>query len=495
VAYGTRSSDLAVIGLGGEPPLAIKAPGNQTLGLDWGADDRLYYAGLDGIYRIPSRGGDAEHVTRVDTAAGEFLHAFPRLLPGGRGLLYTAVSGVGVDPNAATVAVLDLESGETHRLIPGIGAGYSPSGHILAETQDGTLLAAPFDLGTLRTTDDPVAVLQGVARTVSGVDVALSEEGTLIYLGSGGESSLMTNRARRVVLVNRAGEETPLDAEWQGDVSSIAVSPSGDRVAASVVTPEGESLWVTDPEGPPAKRTFQGVANQRPEWTPDGRGIVFYSDRQGGFDLWEIRADGSSPARLVLDEDRDVVAAEFSPDGTWLVFRTNALQAPGADILARRRNADGSLEDETIPLVATAAGERSPTFSPDGRWLAYVSDESGRDEIYVRPFPDMETARWQVSVEGATEPLWSRGGGEIFYRRVNTGELVSVALRTEPTFATGQRRVLFSAAGYATDYHHRMYDVFPGDTTFVFIPQNVTGGNHLVVVDNFFADLEARVGG
>ncbi len=492
LAFGTRNSSLAVVGLGGEPPLAVEAPGNQTLGLDWGEDDRLYYAGPDGIYRIPSAGGEPERVTRVDTAGGEYLHAFPRLLPGGKGLLYTAVSGVGSDPNASTVAVVDLKTGESRKLMRGIGAGYASSGHVLARSVDGTLLALPLDLKSLEPAGDPVAMLQGVANPVSGIDVALSDEGTLVYV----QTENLSGRRAAMVLTRRDGVKQPLSSEWTGDVTSVAVSPSGRRIAASVSAPDGESLWVGDAAGgPPAKRTFQGVSNQRPEWTPDGREIVFYSDRQGGFDLWEVRADGSAPARLLLDEPRDVVEAKISPDGRWLVYRTNALQAPGADILARRRNPDGSLDGEAIPLIARpGVAERAPTFSPDGRWLAYVSDESGRDEIYVRPFPDVENARWQVSVEGATEPLWSRGGGEIFYRRTDTGDLVSVSVRTDPTFAPGERHVLFPASGYVNDYHHRMYDVLPGDTAFLFIPLAMAGANHLVVVDNFFTDLEEKAG-
>ncbi|MGK7312348.1 MAG: hypothetical protein ACN0LA_08910, partial [Candidatus Longimicrobiales bacterium M2_2A_002] len=488
VAYGTGNSDLGVATLGGEPPLSFPAPNNQTFGLDWGPDDKLYYAGDAGIVRIPSTGGEPEPVTQVDTAGGEFLHVYPRVLPGGRGLLYTSLTSIGTDPDAATLNVVDLETGEVRDRMRGIIGGYVPSGHLVAVTQGGRLLAAPFDLDGLDVTGDPVALAEGVGFSTNGVDFAVSEEGTLIYR----EGAVDAAGSQSLVRVSRDGTQTPVDPGWEAAFSSLAASPSGDRVAASFVSAEGEHIWVKElAGGPAAKRTFEsGSNNQRPEWTPDGRTIIFYSNRGGGFDLWQVRADGSAPAQLLLDLPRDVVAAEVSPDGEWLLYRTNALQAPGADILARRFGPDGGLDDEDTPLLTSPAAERSPTFSPDGRWLAYVSDESGRDEIYVRPFPDVATARWQVSVDGANEPLWSRGGDEIFYRRAD-GQLIAARVRTDPTFAVGERETLFSL--YSVDYNHRGYDVLPGDSVFVLLPVETGGGNHLVVVDNLSTELAEKL--
>ncbi|MEJ2503583.1 MAG: hypothetical protein P8177_09790 [Gemmatimonadota bacterium] len=220
---------------------------------------------------------------------------------------------------------------------------------------------------------------------------------------------------------------------------------------------------------------------------------MYYNNLGGGFDLWRVPADGSGRAEVFVDEARDVVEAEFTPDGRWIIVRTNALQAPGADIIARRIGSDGSLEGEAVPLLTTAAGERAPAVSPDGRWLAYVSDESGRDEVYVRPFPDVQSARWQVSVNGATEPLWSRSGGELFYRR-NDGMLMAIAVRTDPAFVAGRREPLFDATSYFFDYNHRGYDVFPGDSTFLMLPIDQAGGTHAVVVDHLFTELREKVG-
>jgi len=132
-------------------------------------------------------------------------------------------------------------------------------------------------------------------------------------------------------------------------------------------------------------------------------------------------------------------------------------------------------------------------LSPDARWLAYVSDESGRDEIYVRPFPEVEGARWQVSIAGGTEPRWARSGAEIFYRR-RDGTMMAVAVRTAPTFSAGARTGLFDATPYFGDYNHRGYDILPGDSVFIMLPLNQGGGTHLVVVDNLFTELNEKVG-
>jgi Tol biopolymer transport system component len=493
IAYGTGNARFGIASLGGEPPVVFDAPGNQTFGLDWGSDGNLYYAGLDGIYRIPAGGGDAERVTRVDTAGGEFLHVYPELLPGGRGLIYTSVRNVGSDPDASRVQVVELESGEIRTSIRALQGRYARAGYLLlvSSSPERTLLAVPFDLRRLEVTGEAVALAQGIGVTTNGVDMALSDDGTLIYLSAPSDEG----NAITPMIVARDGTQRPVDPTWREAFSSLAVAPAGDQVALSFIGQEGEHIWVKNLDGsPPAKRTFEGQQNQRPEYTPDGRTLVYYNNQGGGFDLWRVPADGSGRAEVFVDEARDVVAAEFTPDGRWIIFRTNALQSPGADILARRIGADGTPEGEVVPLLATAAGERTPAVSPDGRWMAYVSDESGRDEVYVRPFPDVQSARWQVSVNGATEPLWSRSGDELFYRR-SDGMLMAVSVRTDPAFVAGRREPLFEATAYFNDYNHRGYDVFPGDSTFLMLPIDQTGGTHAVVVDNLFTELREKVGG
>ena len=214
--------------------------------------------------------------------------------------------------------------------------------------------------------------------------------------------------------------------------------------------------------------------------------------RSGG-DLWTTRADGSEPqAGLELDRERDVGDMAWSPDGKWLVYRTDLNAAGAADILAFPSGQD----TVPIPLVATEAREVTPTVSPNGRWLAYASDETGRLEVHVRPFPNAAEARWSISASGGREPVWAHSGRELFYRN-DQGEMVVVAVETEPTFSVGQSSTLFSAPYSefrSNGTGHREYDVTPDDQRFIMIRRTGTeASSELVWVQNFFEELRRRV--
>ncbi|MDP3767454.1 MAG: hypothetical protein Q8S13_05525, partial [Dehalococcoidia bacterium] len=213
----------------------------------------------------------------------------------------------------------------------------------------------------------------------------------------------------------------------------------------------------------------------------------FVSSRGQNRDVYAQRADGSGPAQLVLDDQQTINEVAWSRDGRWLVFRRGSM--PGTDIMALRPGVDSA----PTAIVATAFSERAPALSPDGRWLAYVSDESGRSEIYVRPFPDAARAKWQVSLAGGTEPLWARSGRELFYRNVS-GELVAAEILAGPTFTVGRQRALFPASGYVADASHRLYDIAPDDRRFLMIRER-SGGERadLILVQNWFEELRAKV--
>jgi serine/threonine-protein kinase len=192
---------------------------------------------------------------------------------------------------------------------------------------------------------------------------------------------------------------------------------------------------------------------------------------------------------LELHQERGLMESLWSPVGEWLVVRTIGTEAGAGDILALRPGRDTA----PVPLVATEFIERGPTLSPDGRWMAYSSNETGRDEIYVVPFPNAADAKWAVSTGGGTEPLWSRGGREIFYRNAR-GEIVAVRVETEPTFSAGPTSVLFAATQYLASALHRQYDVTADGQRFIML-RPVGGGvqSQLILVQNFFEELKARV--
>jgi dipeptidyl aminopeptidase/acylaminoacyl peptidase len=244
--------------------------------------------------------------------------------------------------------------------------------------------------------------------------------------------------------------------------------------------------------GQASRLTFAGSFNFRPEWTPDGQEVTFVSDRGENFDLYVKRADGTGTARTLLDRDRGVEEADWSSDGRWLVFREGGGVSGGQrDIYGIQSGADSV----PIQLATTEADELGPSLSPDGRWLAYSSSESGRNEIFVRPFPRAAEGKWQVSVSGGREPLWAHSGAELFYVNAND-EMVVVPVATEPSFAPGTPRVLFSTVGYRHDGTHRAYDVTSDDQRFLMIRlvEGSADASELVLVQNWFEELKQRVG-
>jgi len=205
-------------------------------------------------------------------------------------------------------------------------------------------------------------------------------------------------------------------------------------------------------------------------------------------DLFTKRADGSSQAALQVRDPRRVLGPRWSPDGKWLVYRTDRQTAGAGDIVGIRPGVDSTPK----PLVATKASELSPAISPNGRWLAYTSNETGSYEIYVVPFPNTADAKWAVSTQGGSEPVWSRDGNELFYRD-GASNLVSVQVTSTPTFATGRASVLFPSGAYAAYEASPQYDVSPDGKRFLMMRAGTgTTTDHVVVVENWFEEIKTR---
>jgi Tol biopolymer transport system component len=219
--------------------------------------------------------------------------------------------------------------------------------------------------------------------------------------------------------------------------------------------------------------------------------VAFVSDQRGGRDLYQRLADGSRPETRLLDEKRPVSEVVLSQDGAWMIYTTGwRAGGEGRDLYARRVGTDSS-----IALAATAATETSPALSPDGRWLAYVSNESGTGEVYVRPFPNTSNGRWQISSQGGQEPVWAHSGKELFYRVAGTANVQMVMdVAAGATFVPGARRVLFPLTRYSLSPTHQQYAVSPDDRRFVMIRASESERvDHLIAVENFFEVLKARV--
>ena len=230
-----------------------------------------------------------------------------------------------------------------------------------------------------------------------------------------------------------------------------------------------------------SRLTFQGV-NTYPTFTPDGRRIAFSSFADSTRDLFWKPADGSGRAEPLVRASGDEFEVTFQPNGPWMIYRTGNASTV-ADLGLRVRRVDGS--GDSVFIDTGGAFERSPAFSPDGRMVAYVSNETGRDEVYVRPFPDDGSgAVWQASLNGGSEPVWANSGSELFYKATDLGMLVAARLRRTPTFAVVERRPLFNVINYLNNVWHQRYAVLPGDTTFVMLESSTNlnqVGTHIVL--------------
>ncbi len=472
-----------VMSLDGGSPVALSDsvfPGIIG-GVAWGPDGSVYIAHR-GLIRVASTGGQLEVVVPQD--ASRRWHLFPDVLPNGRGALFTL--GLTETWTANTIAVADFATGEVRELAQGVMARYLVTGHVVYVRADGVLLAAPFDQDRMELTGPatPIAVGLGIRRR-GATDLAVSETGTLLYTAGAHEPS------RQVVWVTREGVATPVDPDWLGPYESVALSPDGRRLAVGSGFGAEPQLWIKELDtGPLTTLTFEGSLNRRPTWTADGQAVTFISDRANNRDLYVKRADGVGSAEPVMDLAADVDEGFWSPLGDWLVYRTGISGGEGRDIFAWRSGPDSA----TVPVAADPGfDERSPALSPDGRWLAYGSDESGRWEVYVRSFPDVDARRWQISVRGGTSPAWGHSGRELFYW--GEGSLMAMEVVPAPTFVRGQTRALFSAEGYFNAGTRSTYDITADDQRFVMIRDaEALVETDLVIVQNFFEELKAKVG-
>ncbi|NNL29822.1 MAG: protein kinase [Gemmatimonadetes bacterium] len=490
-----------VISLTGEPPLTIADSAVGGNSLDWADDGFIYFDGpsANAVVRVPEGGGSLATMSALDSATVELVHAWHQVLPGGRTAIMTVFYNPASDVNAYRIAALDLETKEHRILLAGVFARYSESGHLLYVSADGLLLAVPFDVDAAEVTGPPVALFEGVSVGGFGsADLDISSDGTLAYMA--GES---TSGLGRAVWVDRAGTVTPVDPEWEFDPgmpeASLMVSPDGTRLAAKINTEAGEDIWIKElDDGPLSRLTFDDGIDRRPQWSADGQRIFYNSDRSGEggshYDLWSQPADGTGVPELVLDLDESILEARLTPDESAFALRLRGLSgAVGVrDVVGLRRG-----EDAVFPVATEPYDEKGIALSPSGRWIAYESTETGRDEVYVRPFPNAQDGKWQVSTNGGINPKWAHSEEELFFANGN-GEMVAAQVQTDGSFRVGERRTLFSLVERFLDSgpNYSSWDVAPDDRRFMMlqIGGGTDGGeSRLVVVQNFFEELEERV--
>ncbi len=475
--FSSADSKLKKIALSGGAPTTL-CNATAFAGGSWGADDRIVYTDSN-FKRVSANGGTPEVI-----AKGTGYH--PQLLPDGKSLLFTS------GPPPYRIVVQSIKSGERNEMFTGDYARYISTGHIVYAIGN-NLLAVPFDLKTLKVTGGPVPVVEAVWRALEiyTPQYAVSDSGTLGYI-----PAIAANAAaqRTLVWVDRSGKEELLAAPLNG-YRNPRVSPNGTQVALSVRSDSSMGIYIWDLVRKTLTRlTFEG-SNAYPLWTPDGKRIAFWSAREGKYDAYWISADGAGK-----DEPLGVLGANvpgaWADHGKTLVltgWRAGYTSGIGMLSMGGDRKFKMLLDEEHH--------ESQPRISPDGRWIAYTSYESGRDEIYVRPFPDVNAGRWQISMNGGDSPLWSRDGREIFYRNGNA--IIAVSVKTSPTLIFETPRTLFQGTYVGRvnspgSWDLETWDISPDGKRFLMIKESSTGGagggpRKINIVLNWTEEMKQRV--
>ncbi len=419
----------------------------------WSPDgETIVFASGDRLYEIPARGGQPE--TLLEEGAVGFE---PHFLPAGamsRALVYTTfISG-----RAQGMAILNLETGEHQDLGPGDEPVYSQSGHLVygPEFVSGTGLSAlPFSLETLEPTGEAFPIDTG------GHWATVSRDGTLAYVDQTGGGS---TGIRTLVWRDRAGELLETVGQPQPSVFVPAISPDGQRIAVASAESGNPDIWVHDLiRSTKTRLTFDSAPERMPTWSPSGDKIAYWLQGDEGSSLRSTAADGTGEPVVLVEAAPPLPNPSWSRDGRYLVYQESNTET-GYDIRYVEMGTDGDAS-EPVAFLATPASERAPKLSPDGRFVAYMSNESGRNEIYVRPFPE-GSGRRQASVNGGTRPRWSRDGTGLFYVQGNNA-LMAVSVSTAQGVTLGQPQQLFESPDLRSNNSSPTYDVSADGQRFV----------------------------
>jgi eukaryotic-like serine/threonine-protein kinase len=468
-------TSLSKIPLSGGASVAI-ASAPRGPGANWGADDQIVFvpSTRSGLSLIPANGGSSRPLTRLDAQRGDTSHRWPELLPGGRAVIFTAGPPVLGDWYDGDIMAQSVDTGERHVLIRGAAqARYVATGH-LVYARAGTLFAVPFDADGLRVTGPAVAVLHGVREDQASAasQFTISAAGSLAYVPGG----LTTTEIR---WVDRHGRTAPLMSHKEPrKFYHPRLSPDGQRLAITAAR-GNDDIWVYDLAQEALSRFTSGANHSNATWSPDGKRIMFTLEEANQL-VWQL-ADRNAPEETMAVEPGFQLHG-WSPDGQLVIF-TKAGQTTGTDIWALRL-----ADRERRPIIQTRFEERAPAISPDGRWLAYASNESGRFEVYVQPW-STRGGKVPISRAGGSEPLWNPNGNELFFRQEN--KLMAAAVTGSLRFGTPQE--LFEMPAWNADAFRANYDVARDGQRFVLMTTPNQDATSIHVVLNWLQELKRLV--
>ena len=477
----TVTGQLKTVALSGGPPATVADGIGLVAGATWAADTIVFAQNSAGLFRVPAIGGRPQNFAAPDAKTGETDYRWPEALPGGGAVLYTIYGSGGT--RQARIAVRRLDgSGEKVLVEGGNNPRYVSTGHIVYASTPAALMAIAFDPERLVTTGMPVPVQTDiVAKGTGSANFAIADDGTLVYVRGGGTVF-----------------QTGLGFQWFGrdgkPLGNVArqvegpryprLSPDGRRLAVTIGPSNQGNIWVIDVQGQtqPLELTFKNH-NVTPTWSPDGRQLAFTSDQNGQRNVFTIAADGSTlqPTRFTTSPNQQT--PEAWADGRSMLI-SEISPKTGFDILLLDLQTR-----QTRPWLQTEFDEDEVSVSPDGRWVSYVSNQTGRAEVWVRPFPG-PGAPIRVSPDGGREPLWSRNGSELFYqsgRKLMTAEVAARA----PELRFKTPRMLFEGGFVPYDPNvPRTYDV-ASDGRFLMIQESAQPAPQtLVIVQHFTEELK-----
>ena len=477
---------LKKIAVSGGPAQTLAESSANTAGA-WSREGVVLFgsagaAGTVGIMirRVSAAGGAATPVTTLDASRKEDGHYWPHFLPDGNHFLYFARS---TNPENNAIYAASLDSPEKKLLLNAMSnVVYVPPGYLLFN-REGTLMAQPFDAERIELTGEAVPIVEDLQFNLDQgrTAFAASENGVLAYRTG---AAAVQNR---LVWASRNGTEQPVAAAARS-YGGPRLSPDGRWVAVSITDQTGQpQVWLYDLARDTSTRlTFEGSFNNSVAWTPDGKRIALRSNRQGPRNIFWQMADGSGGVERLTTSEYTQFPNVFSTDGQLLVF-SEIHAATGYDIWVLRL-----ADRKAQPFLRTPAEEGGPRFSPDGRWLAYSSDESGRREVYVQPYPG-PGGKWLISTEGGREAVWNRNGRELFYR--NGDKMMAVDVTMQPTFSASKPRVLFEGRYLPAAPTAPAYDVSVDGQRFLMLKagEQETSTPQVNVVVNWIEDMKQRM--
>ena len=470
-----EGAPLKKIPISGGAPVTLCECGGLNPSASWADDGRIVFAGREGIFQVMADGGKEELLIAVNSENRERPYG-PQVLPGGEAVLFTLLAG----GDEAQIVVHSLDTGERKVLVNGgMDARYVPTGHVVY-ARGGTLFAVTFDVGSLAIGDAPVPILEGIQQLNSASVFSFSSSGSLVYV----PASAAVETKRQLIWVDREGREEPVTEEPRS-YRWPRVSPDGQHLAVEIRESGNSDVWIYDLGRETwTPLTFDPGNDTRPMWTPDGRRVVFRSQRDAPGLYWKA-ADGSGTAKR-LTTTPDGFAWSFSPDGSRLLF------ADSREI--HMLSMEG--ERSSKALFATGSIIQHAMISPDGQWVAYTSNETGNLEVYVQPFPDVEEGKRQISRGGGREPVWSPQGRELFYESFPPGEMMAVSIETERAFTYGSPKLLFTGIHDAGAGVGRQHDIHPDGQRFLMLKEVGTTEEtqqEILVVQNWFEELRRLV--